>query len=129
MKSIQEQIEEFEQQTVEIYQNRQRFIAWAKSTFTFELDDTAKLDLSGCIPYIYVHNRDDLQKCMTLAPKWTKSSGSKCITYYAEVGAYSIYIFASDGALPPTCKVVKKETIIPAQPERVEIVETIECDV
>lgn len=106
------------------------FIAWCETRFgLLELSDNAIVDLGGQLPYFYVHNRQDLQTLMKVAPKWDKTPSGKSILYQAIVDNYTVCIFACDEALPPTCKVVKEERVIPAQPERTEIIERILCDV
>jgi len=95
-----------------------------------ELGQTVYLcpDHSDCS--ISVYTREELQALMTLAPKWEKSKGYSSIRYTAKVfecedhwcgndtkSQYTIVLHARDDALPPTCKVVEVEEVVPAQPE------------
>lgn len=97
----------------------------------------ADLDEKTCIYFgngslvVDVYNREDLQKFMTLAPKWNKSSLNNGIRYFAwaEGNMGSVYLNAYDAALPPTCKVVEVEEVIPAQEARTVRRQMIKCDV
>lgn len=91
------------------------------------LSDSVGLSIYTNSFYIAVDNRDDLQVLLELAPKWEKSHGSASINYTADVEDAYFNISATDGALPDTCKLVEKDVIIPAQPERIEKRMVVEC--
>lgn len=77
-----------------------------------------------------VKNRADVQILMQLAPRWEKNTWDGGIDYNAEVDGVDYKIRTSDGALPPTCRLVEKEIEIPAlpaQPARMEKRMIIEC--
>jgi len=107
------------------------YAEWATQTFRdIEIAEDASIDLGCEICYINIHNRTDLQTLLKLAPKWDKSPSGKAIQYYNNnVNGESVYIFAYDAALPPTCKVIREEKIIPARGEYIEVTERILCDV
>jgi len=96
-----------------------------------ELSDTCSIWTGGNNVLINVYNREDLTVCMTLARQWKKTvSGSKILYYADEKTAIDgpIYMYASDSALPPTCKVVEEEEVRPAQPEERITRKVIKCD-
>jgi hypothetical protein len=68
--------------------------------------------------WIDVVCREDVQLFMTLAKTWTKHSYSSGISYDGvTVDHVELAIRASDEALPPTCKLVKKTRMVPAHEE------------
>ena len=108
----------------------QAYDKWARATFSkLELADDATVNFNRYWTSIYVYNRDDLAKLLTLAPTWKKSPSRKTISYTAEVGSYTITIYAGNAALPPTCHVITEMREHPARPAYTEEVERIVCDV
>jgi hypothetical protein len=96
-----------------------------------ELTDTCSIWTGGANVLINVYNREDLTVCMTLARQWKKQPSGSKILYWAEEGTAlggPIYLYASDSALPPTCKVVEEEEVIPARPEEKRTRKVIKCD-
>ena len=105
------------------------YLAWLEVALAdVEGSDTISCNLSGLLPWFTVSNRDDLAQLLKLAPKWNKSAEGNKIAYRAFVDPYDVVIWAQDSAIPPTCHVVKKTRVIPAQEERIEEVEEIVCE-
>jgi len=90
--------------------------------------------MSGILSF-NVTDREQLQDLMVLAPRWEKSEGyGGTINYKAYItddlfgnDSLLVQITAADGALPPTCKVVEKEEVVPAQPERIVKKKVVVC--
>lgn len=102
---------------------------WLQTTLdNVEHSDSVEFNLSGGLPWITVRNRDDLQSFLKLAPSWQKSTEGGRMRYGARVGDYDVVIFAVNSAIPPTCKVIVEEEIIPARAEERRMVERIVCE-
>jgi len=94
------------------------------------LSETVYISPSSYIT-IAVYNRSDLLLLMQLAPRWDKESFPSGIYYKADVEGHAITIMAYSGALPPTCKMVEEEEILPAEPakpERRVMKKVLKCD-
>ncbi len=77
-----------------------------------------------------VKNRDDVQTLMTLAPIWKKNAYEGGIDYNATIDGVEFKIRTVDGALPPTCRLVEQDVVVPArpaEPERIEKRMVVEC--
>lgn len=74
----------------------------------------------GAMMWIFTSDRKDVEALMTLAPKWTKTRDvdGTTISYSAVVAGHDVTIKASEGALPPTCKLVEEEYEVPAEPAK-----------
>lgn len=74
-----------------------------------------------------VSNRKDVQTLMQLAPRWSKLAWEGGIDYTARVDDVEYRIRATDGALPPTCRLVEQEVEIPATPAKIVKRMVVEC--
>ena len=97
-----------------------------------ELADDATINPGGDL-WIHVHNREDLQKCLTLAPMWRKEEAgwTQAIKYFAKVGELTVIVYAHDAALPDTCQLVEESYVEPARPaveERMATRWVVKCD-
>lgn len=80
---------------------------------------------------VTVDNRDDLSLFMTLAPKWNKTPCTEGISYDAMVDGERFQIIAKAAAIPPTCRMVEEEYVIPAEeakPSRVGKRMVLRCE-
>lgn len=88
-----------------------------------------------CNPYggtfwFTVSKREDVQVLMKLAPRWAKNVWEGGIDYNANVDGVEFKIRTTDGALPPTCRLVEQDVEIPAkpaEPARTEKRMVVEC--
>lgn len=80
------------------------------------LSNEVDLNPYGGTFWFTVKKREDLQVLLQLAPKWSKEAWTDGIDYNAEEGGVSYKIRTTDGALPPTCRLVEKEIEVPEQP-------------
>ena len=78
--------------------------------------------------WFYVNNRSDLMVLMTLSDQWNKETQVATIDYTSFIDGLYVRIRAEDGALPDTCRLVKKQVTIPAVPEHVEERLVVECN-
>lgn len=81
-----------------------------------KISDTVDFNPYGGTFWFTVSNRDDVQELLRLAPQWKKNIHETGIDYDATVGGVAYKIRTTDGALPPTCRLVEKDVEIPAQP-------------
>ena len=95
------------------------------------LSDSATINSSGDQSiWLLAYNRDDLQIYMSTAQLWNKGTEGAVMTYSTETASgVKLIIRARDGALPPTCKIVRRTETIPAQPAYERVFEQISCDV
>lgn len=104
------------------------------ATFTLEFSPSADVYLAeySNTVSIYVNNRDDLVTALTLAPLWSKKPTTRHIIYSATVTVgevpLEINIYASGGALPPTCTLITEEVIVPAREAYTETRERLQCN-
>jgi hypothetical protein len=80
------------------------------------LSDSVQLNSYGGTFWFTVSKREDVQTLMQLAPRWTKSARDDGIDYSAEVDGVAFRIQTTEGALPPTCRLVEQDVEIPAKP-------------
>lgn len=90
-----------------------------------KLSEDVDINLYGCSYWVTISHREDLTVLMTLAPQWTKSEDTAGVDYAATIDGVSIHIKTRGDALPPTCRVVEREVVIPEQRVMRKIVE---CD-
>jgi hypothetical protein len=93
-----------------------------------ELSDTVDLNPYGGSFWFTVHNREDLQVLLQLAPKWTKEIEEKGIRYTAVVDGVTYWVAAQDAGLPDTCRLVEKEIELPAVAAKTVKRWVVECD-
>lgn len=91
------------------------------------MPDTIDFNLYGGTFWFTCSKREDVQHLLQLAPRWEKSASETGIDYDAVVDGVSFKIRTIDGALPPTCKLVKKVVTIPATEERQVERMVVEC--
>lgn len=104
--------------------------ATALATVAAELSPGVEVNAYGGSFWLTVSKREDVQVLMKLAPMWKKSPSGTGIDYDAEVNGVDFKIRTTDGALPPTCKLVERDVEIPAEPAkpaRIEKRMVVEC--
>ena len=92
-----------------------------------KLSADCTINAFGGTVWFTTRNRDDIGALMVLAPRWIKSAESEGIRYSAVVDGVDYWIEAKHGALPPTCKLVEREIVLPATPERTVKRMVVEC--
>ncbi len=87
--------------------------------------------VGGSALWVFVNNREDLQVFLALVQSpWKKRVSDKQIIYSNTTeNEIRIVVYASNNALPPTCRVIKEEVQVPAREAYTETVEKIICDV
>lgn len=60
-----------------------------------------------------VTNRDDLRDLLSLCPVWDKVPTGTGFHYIAKYNEVTIYINAIEDALPPTCRIITEEVLVP----------------
>ncbi len=130
-KILQEQIEAVQQHAL----NRLTKCATARLLLSsIEFSDSIDFNFYGDDPWVIAKDRADVEKALSLAPAgklWTKESSDvngPSILYKCEViPGVRVHLFVLGDALPPTCKLVEEEVLIPAQPERKEMRRVLKC--
>lgn len=92
-----------------------------------ELSASATINPLGGSIWFTVNNREDVRVLMQLAARWTKESSGSGIDYIGEKDGSYYRIQTIEGALPPTCRVVEEDVVIPAQPEKVVKKMVVKC--
>jgi hypothetical protein len=91
------------------------------------LSDTASINAFGGTVWFTVTTREDVQTLMQLSERWNKGADENGINYES-AGDYGHFrIQTRDAALPPTCKLVEREVVMPAQPEKTVKKMVVEC--
>lgn len=106
-----ESLQSFYASEVARYQLASRLL----TDFGPSLSDSASL-APGYYFQVTVDNREDLALFMTLAPLWNKSACTEGISYDSTVNGERFQIIAKAAAIPPTCRMVEEEYVIPAVP-------------
>ncbi len=95
-----------------------------------------KFDLIGVTPNIYTDTQIDLDNptreqvliaIKQFPGKWNKGKHADIMHYESIIDGIKIRLWATE--LPPSCKVETRTVVIPAQPERIEEVQEIVCNV
>ena len=92
------------------------------------LSENIQTNLLGGSFWFYVNNRTDLMLLMTLSPEWYKETQTVTVDYTATIDNIPFRILARDDALPDTCRLVKKQVVVPARPEYTEERLVVECN-
>lgn len=113
--------------TIETLRQQKKFL---ESSIGHEMQ-SLKLDISLYAEYIdfdYPDRDATIALLKMVGGKWSKEPirGAK-INYKQKRDGFSIRIYG--GAPPPNCTVVEKQVLIPAQPERYEVVRELSCPV
>lgn len=105
--------------------------AFAERIFDkLDLSSASWLTLYGDGIHVTTNDRDDVAKILSIAPPgtfWCKAPELDSIRYEVTVDGVKITLNARDGALPPTCRIVERDVVLPACPERVVKQRVVEC--
>lgn len=95
-----------------------------------EFSNSVQISPYGGSLWITVNNREDLMAALSISngEQWRKDSSDAAITYHWDNVGYPVSIYAQNDAIPPTCKVIEVDEVIPAQPERIVKRKKIQCN-